>query len=49
MRGKKSQGWLSKSDLTDMKTPVSLTEMGNTAEETGLREEQQEPSFGLLN
>lgn len=47
MRGKKSQGWLT--ILTDMKTGVSLTEMGNTAEETGLREEQQEPSFILLN
>lgn len=47
MREKKSQGWLTKVWL-DMKTPVSLTETGNTAEETGLRKEQ-EPSFGLLN
>lgn len=32
-----------------MKTGVSITEVGDTADETGLRKEQQEPSFGLLS
>lgn len=36
------------SDLNDMKTGVSWTEMGNIAEELGLREEQQESQFWTL-